>query len=214
MNTVKHIGVNRAVGQHHGDLRRALIDAALELIADSDVDAVTLRAVARRARVSAGAPYHHFEDKNALLAAVALDGFDALGRRQVEIADRETTGSARLERLAAEYVLFAWEHESHYRLMFRTLLLELPGAEAAALDQAARAAFSRLAEAITAANPALGQPESFQRALLAWSLAHGAVDVGRWGAGLTADLDRSALAADVGRAVRRLALEPPESDGQ
>ena len=66
---------SRSVGQHHGDLRAGLLRAALELLHEGGVEALTLRAVARRAGVSPGAPYHHFADKDALLAAVAEDGF-------------------------------------------------------------------------------------------------------------------------------------------
>ena len=76
--------MNRGVGQHHGDLRHSLLTAALQLVAESDVEQVTLRAVARRAGVSAAAPYHHFREKDALLAAVARDGFEALARGRQE----------------------------------------------------------------------------------------------------------------------------------
>jgi len=60
---------------HHGDLRRALLDAALELLAREGASALTLREVARRAGVTHAAPYRHFTDKQALLAAVAEEGF-------------------------------------------------------------------------------------------------------------------------------------------
>ena len=66
---------------HHGDLRRALVDAALALISQGELGTFSLREVARRAGVTPAAPYHHFKDKTALLAAVAEEGFVALGGR-------------------------------------------------------------------------------------------------------------------------------------
>ena len=115
LNIVNHCGVARGVGQHHGDLRHALISAALELVAESDAADVTLRAVARRAGVSAAAPYHHFPDKDALLAAVARDGFEALTRVQLAILSGPGSARDRLEELVKQYVLFADGHRTHYR---------------------------------------------------------------------------------------------------
>src|SRR6516162_6457383 len=66
---------------HHGDLRQALIRSALEILSETGVGGLTLRAAARRARVSAMAPYRHFADKEALLAAVAEYGFRELAAR-------------------------------------------------------------------------------------------------------------------------------------
>src|SRR5215813_10430287 len=64
---------------HHGDLRRALLDATLRLVEEHGPQGFTLRAAARAAGVSPGAPYHHFADKDALLAAVAEEGFELFG---------------------------------------------------------------------------------------------------------------------------------------
>ena len=207
LNTVNLGPMRRAVGQHHGDLRRALIAAALELVAESEAADVTLRAVARRAGVSSAAPYHHFPDKDALLAAVARDGFDALTEAQLGALRGSGTARDRLERMVEQYVLFAVAHRTHYDLMFRTLPTEVGGAEGDALREAALSAFGRLVEAIQATNPALSAEDANRRAVLAWALAHGAVDVGRWGQALRPGLDAEALAVDVGRAVGRLALD-------
>ncbi len=206
MNTVNHVLVIRSVGQHHGDLRQALIAAALELVAESSPDEVTLRAVARRAGVSAAAPYHHFSDKDALLAAVARDGFDALAHTQLMVLDGAGSAPDQLERLVTEYVLFATRHRTHYDVMFRSLPTDVGGVEGDALREAAQVTFTRLVDAVRAANPGLIVDEATQRALLAWAFAHGAVDISRWGAALRPGLDAEALAAEVGREVRRSAL--------
>ncbi len=93
---------------HHGDLRAALLDAALELL--DDPEAFSLRAVARRAGVSPNAPYRHYEDKEALLAAVAAHGFDRL-------ADRLDAAGTHAD-MAQAYVAFALEHPGLFRLMY------------------------------------------------------------------------------------------------
>ncbi|AKF87139.1 hypothetical protein MFUL124B02_38325 [Myxococcus fulvus 124B02] len=106
---------------HHGDLRQALVDATLKLIATEDVGAVSLREVARRAGVTAAAPYHHFRDKDALLAAVAEEGYRALNARMDEAMTKARAPrlDAQLKALARCYVRFAVEHPAHYRVMFR-----------------------------------------------------------------------------------------------
>ena len=215
--------MTRSVGQHHGDLRRALLDAALELVAETTPDQLTLRAVARRAGVSAAAPYHHFADKDELLAEVAREGFAALAAAQQAAPSTDPTPSPdgdpapspdggaarRLERLAAEYVRFALAHPTHYTVMFRTPPSTLTGPGSAALRDTALGTFRRLVEAVEAANPALSPAQAVRRALAAWSLAHGAVDVSRWGRALEPTADLADLVADVARQVRRLAQERP-----
>ncbi|KRE31874.1 hypothetical protein ASG82_02620 [Mycobacterium sp. Soil538] len=200
--------MSRGVGQHHGALRSSLIDAALELVAESDAEKVTLRAVARRAGVSTAAPYHHFPDKDALLAAVACEGFESLGTVQLAVLGGPGSASDLLEELVRQYVLFALRHRTHYRLMFRTVPTEVSGDEGVALRKAASTAFSRLSNAVREVNPELTADEAGRRALLGWALAHGAVDVGSWAAALRPDHDAEGLAADVGRAVRQMAVQP------
>ena len=105
---------------HHGDLRRALLDAALQLVAERGIHNFTLREVARQAGVSHNAPYHHFADKAELVAALTVEGFKAL-----ELAVRSTyeqTPGTPLERTLAignTYVRFALENPAKFSLMFR-----------------------------------------------------------------------------------------------
>ena len=158
------------MGQHHGDLRRALLAAALELV-DDGVDP-SLRAVARRAGVSAGAPYHHFASKADLLAEVATEGFEALaGEQAAVVAD----GADQLETLVATYVRFARSHRTHYRVMFSDVLTGPPSPGEERLQAVAAATFATLAAAVGAANPSLEQTEAHRRARLIWSLAHGVI---------------------------------------
>lgn len=183
-----------------------MIGAALEIVADSTPDDVTLRAVARRAGVSAAAPYHHFADKDALLAAVARDGFDSLARVQLEVLGGSGSVRRKLEAMVEQYVRFAAAHRTQYHLMFRTLPTQVGGPEGDALRTAALASFGRLVQAVNEANPTLSGDEAANRAVLAWALAHGAVDVGLWGGALRPGFDAGVLACEVGRAAGHLVL--------
>src|SRR5688500_20128614 len=84
----------RKESYHHGDLRRALLDATLQLVERLGPQGFTLRAAAREAGVTPGATYHHFEDKDALIAAVAEEGFELL-HGQLEAAAERRAASPR-----------------------------------------------------------------------------------------------------------------------
>src|SRR5215469_1548797 len=103
---------------HHGDLRQALVRSALEILSEAGVGGLSLRGAARRARVSAMAPYRHFADKEALLAAVAEYGFRELATRLTAAAEPAADSRAGLAALGVAYVLFACEQPSLFKLMF------------------------------------------------------------------------------------------------
>src|SRR5215467_6813704 len=91
---------------HHGNLREALLKAALRLISEVGPTAFTLREVARRAGVSHNAPYRHFRDRDELMAAVSTQGYSELTRAMLEAVERETGAIARLKRAGLAYVNF------------------------------------------------------------------------------------------------------------
>jgi AcrR family transcriptional regulator len=131
---------------HHGDLRRALLDAAVGLIDERGPDAFTLRETARKVGVNHAAVYRHFEDKSALLAAVAEQGFVALSSRMREavvgIPSRHTL--ERLREMGLAYLAFGVESPSHYRVMFGERIDD--GGRFPALSQAVREASGILHE--------------------------------------------------------------------
>lgn len=179
---------------HHGDLRRALLDAALELIAESGVSALSLRAVARRAQVSHAAPYHHFADRGALVAAVAEEGFWALRSAMLARIDGVCSPAQQLQASGIAYVRFALEHPAHFRVMFSAELAER--STYAGLKEAAAASHAVLEEAIVRCQAAgevrSGDPRVLSGA--AWSLVHGVATLildGHFGAEA-----RSAVAAE------------------
>jgi AcrR family transcriptional regulator len=116
---------------HHGDLRRALLDASLTILRERGPDALTLRGVARAAGVSPTAPYRHFADRAALVAGVAEDGFRRLfARMRQAVAAPPAPGEtarAGLQRLALAYLAFALEHPAEYRIMFGRALGDAAG---------------------------------------------------------------------------------------
>jgi AcrR family transcriptional regulator len=104
---------------HHGDLRTALLDEAAAMIAEGGTDSVTMRALGERLGVSRAAAYRHFEDKTALLVAVAAAGFRRLNERLQDIgAGAPSSSLERARRMGEAYVRFALENPAHYRLMY------------------------------------------------------------------------------------------------
>lgn len=103
---------------HHGDLRRALVDAALQIVERDGLSALSLRAVAREAGVSPAAPYHHFKDKQDLMQAVGAAGFDRLTDAMLAAKARAPSAEAALTALGVAYVCFARKHPALYTLMW------------------------------------------------------------------------------------------------
>lgn len=156
---------------HHGDLRRALIDAAIALLEEGGVQNLSLRKAAKLAGVSPGAPYHHFANRSALLAAIAQEGFERL---TAEMGDIEDTDPAQtLHRCGETYVRFALANPAHFRVMFRPELVhldEFPGLREAA-DRAFGGLVSRVLQAQGHGVVPAGDHERY--VMLAWSVVHG-----------------------------------------
>jgi AcrR family transcriptional regulator len=131
---------------HHGDLRAAILEAAARMIEKQGVEALSVREAARRAGVSHNAPYRHFPDREALMAALAAQGFGEL-RTALEGRSGQQLGEA--------YVRFALEHPQRFRLMFAA------GSERVGFQERFAAVFGELGAGASLAGAA------------AWSLVHG-----------------------------------------
>src|SRR5467141_3324063 len=103
---------------HHGNLREALLEAAIRLIAEVGPTAFTMREVARRAGDSHNAPYRHFRDRDDLIAAVAAQGFRELTEAMVEEAGQRTDARDRLKHAGLGYLGFALRRPEHFTVMF------------------------------------------------------------------------------------------------
>jgi len=182
---------------HHGDLRRALLDAAWRLVAEKGLAALTLRELARAAGVSHAAPYHHFPTRTALLDALAEEGFAGLDRAMAEAktgpaaggpaevgqTPRPVDGADVMVRIGRAYVDFACAHPEQLQVMFRPRHHESEGPPPPALAEIGAQAYGHLADGVRVCQaqglaPA-GDPNEL--ALSAWSLVHGFASL--WGQG-------------------------------
>ncbi len=147
--------------------------ASLQLIDSEGLAAVSLRRVAREAGVSPGAPYHHFADRSALLAALSTHGFELLRDQMVAAKARAATPRDVLTELAVGYVRFAVEQPTYFRLMFRPELSQ-PEKHPDAMV-AGEAAFAVLADTVDEAVRAgvLPADKAGTLAVAWWSMAHG-----------------------------------------
>lgn len=156
---------NDPVRYHHGDLKQALVDAALAQLAEGGDEQLGLRELARRVGVSAAAPYRHFRDRQALIQAVAAAGFEQFDAA-VRAARDAAPPEAQFAAMAEAYVHFALAHPRLYRLMFSS---ELGRFEDPALKRAAEAAYAGLAVAAAKEDP----EAPGEAAISAWAFVHG-----------------------------------------
>ena len=151
---------------HHGDLRNALLTAAMELVRERGSRGFSVIEAARRAGVSPSAPYRHFADRDALLAAAALSGFEELGRQLDDLPDGGTLGD-RAADIAVRYLRFARDDHARFQVMFAAGIDKAEHAEL--LEEAARP--QRRLAAVLAAHGL--RSDAAARAAELWALAHG-----------------------------------------
>ncbi|MFE2088330.1 TetR/AcrR family transcriptional regulator [Streptomyces sp. NPDC059460] len=147
---------------HHGDLRRAVLTAALDVIRTEGPGALSLRDLARRAGVSHAAPAHHFKDRTGLLTAIAAEGYGLFADALADAPDLRERG--------VRYVRFATGNPAHFQVMFQPELYRADDSELLA----ARARAAQALRAGVAGLPAAGSGDDARLAgVAAWSLAHG-----------------------------------------
>jgi AcrR family transcriptional regulator len=158
---------------HHGNLREAMVQAALTLIRERGPAGFSFAEVARLVGVSGAAPYRHFRDRNALIAEIAVQGFDRFAAELQAAIDRERRPVRRLENCGRAYLAFARREPAAYMAMFEP---GFPLEETPELLAASDRAFNVLraaAEAVIATIPGPGRPPALMVALHIWSMAHG-----------------------------------------
>jgi AcrR family transcriptional regulator len=161
-------------GYHHGNLKEALVRAALELIAEKGPGGFTFADAARWAGVSPAAPYRHYRDRDALLADVARRGFDEFAAVLTKAwDDGRPDVLAGFDRLGKAYLDFAKREPAYYSAMFEA---GVPMDADPLLREAGEHAFGVLrgaAEQLVALMPAKGRPPALMVALHIWSMTHG-----------------------------------------
>jgi AcrR family transcriptional regulator len=163
----------KASSYHHGGLREALIRSAREILESEGYEALTLRAAARRAGVSQAAPYNHFDDKAALLAAIAALGFQEFAAAMRQEMDAVVDPLARLNAAGTAYVAFATSNPGLFKLMFGTNVQQESGNPD--LDAARISAYEVLRGAVHsvhASGPQNPEQEELE-SLGSWALVHG-----------------------------------------
>jgi AcrR family transcriptional regulator len=168
----------RSDAYQHGDLRHALVQAGLKLLSEHGVAGLSLRAAAELAGVSHAAPYRHFRDKSALVAAIAVEGFKLLTRSMRAEVEACSSGDTllRLRAVARGYVSFAVAHPAYFRTIFaERVWLDKNDPLKDSLVAASRESFGVLRglidEGIRNGHLRAGDPD--QISLAAWSLVHG-----------------------------------------
>jgi AcrR family transcriptional regulator len=199
---------------HHGDLRRVLLETAVKVIDSEGVSALSLQALARRAGVSSGAPYHHFESREQLLAAIASQGFELLSAAmRGATAEADDDAAAQLCALGRGYIRFALAHPGHFRVMFRAELQAQRAPEPAGED-----GFEMLRLAVVRCqDDGLAAPgDPMPLILAAWTCVHGAAAL--W---IDGSLRNQTIAADPeafatlisGTITRLIAAQAPNASG-
>jgi len=180
-----HVGARSSVkprkkrGYHHGDLERALVATAVDTIAREGVQALTLRSVGASVGVSRTALYRHFDDKAALLARVAEEGFRRLHAALTDsLAACAAAGADPLPAMGEAYVRFARANPSHYQTMFGGFLSDW--GRYPDLIRIADAAFSLLADTIRDEQQRgrLGAGDPIELAEITWAMSHGIATLG------------------------------------
>ena len=161
-------------GYHHGNLKEALINAALDLIGKKGSAGFTFAEAARSAGVSPAAPYRHFRDRDELLASVALQGFERFASMLTTAwNDGEPGLSVAFDNLGKAYLAFARTEPAYYAAMFEAGIPLDTNPDLKAAGERAFGVLRNATERIVAAMPAKNRPPVLMMALHIWALSHG-----------------------------------------
>lgn len=174
MNWRKKEGAQERRGYHHGNLREALVEAALHLIQQKGASGFSFAEAARAAGVSPAAPYRHFRDRDALIAEVARRGFARFAEALAKAWNGgKPTPRTAFDRVGLAYLEFARNEPAHFAAMFESGLSLAEFPEAQAEGDRAFAVLRDACEALIETMPAGSRPPVMMMALHIWSVAHG-----------------------------------------
>jgi AcrR family transcriptional regulator len=161
---------------HHGDLKNALIQAGVEILAEDGVSGLSLRKVALKAGVSHSAPYAHFVDKQALIAAISTEGFRQLYERVSGVTEKYKSQPAKqLIEVAWAYVQFAMDDPDRFKVMFSAVLEKEKEYPEFVTESQRNFQLVKMIVEANQASGALRSGPSELAALSAWGIVHGFV---------------------------------------
>ena len=165
-------------GYHHGNLRQALVEAALDLIAEKGPTGFTMAEAAKRADVSAAAPYRHFTGRDELIAEIATQGYDLFADvLAYAYDDGRPSPLAAFEAVGRAYLAFARKYPGHYMAMFESGVSPGQTPELARAADRAKRVLTHAAETLSARMPADRRPPGAMFAAHISALSHGIVEL-------------------------------------
>lgn len=198
-------------GYHHGNLRQALVEAALELIAEKGPQGFTLSEAAKAAEVTPAAVYRHFAGRDDLLAEVARQGYDIFAAlMEYAFNDGKPSALAAFEATGRAYLAFAKKYPGHYMAMFESGLSPQAWPDLAPVAAKARGVLERAAEGLSQHLPAGRRPPSSMVSAHVWAMSHGVVELYMRGAAQSPFAPEELLEAGIGIYLRGLGLLPPD----
>jgi len=202
----------RKRGYHHGNLRQALVEAALTLIEQKGPTGFTLSEAAKQAGVTPAAVYRHFNGREDLIAGAALEGYKIFGDLMEYASSKNNTGLMAFERTGRAYLAFARKYPGHYIAMFESGISINSTPDLARAAQYSLGQLELAAEQITSHMPIEKRPPASMVAAHIWAMSHGVVELfSRGSPGTQSPFPaEDLLESGIGIYLRGLGLIPPD----
>lgn len=198
-------------GYHHGNLRQALVEAALELIAEKGPQGFTMSEAAKAAEVTPAAVYRHFAGRDDLLAEVARQGYDIFAAlMEYAFNDGKPSALAAFEATGRAYLAFAKKYPGHYMAMFESGLSPQAWPDLAPVVAKARGVLERAAAGLSQHLPEGRRPPPSMVSAHVWAMSHGVVELYMRGAAKSPFAPEDLLETGIGIYLRGLGLLPPD----
>ncbi len=198
-------------GYHHGNLRQALVEAALGLIAEKGPQGFTLSEAAKAADVTPAAVYRHFAGRDELLAEVARQGYGIFAALMEYAFDEgRPSALAAFEATGRAYLAFARKYPGHYMAMFESGLSPQAWPDLAPVAAKARGVLERAADGLSRHLPEGRRPPGSMVSAHVWAMSHGVVELYMRGGASSPFPPEDLLEAGIGIYLRGLGLLPPD----
>lgn len=199
-------------GYHHGNLRQALVEAALALITEKGPQGFTLSEAAKQADVTPAAVYRHFTGRDELIVEVARQGYDIFGAlMEFAFDEGHPTALAAFEAVGRAYLAFARKYPGHYQAMFESGLSLQRHPDLALASAKASGVLERAAERLSAHIPPEKRPPAAMFSAHVWAMSHGVVELFTRGDARSPFAAEDLLETGIGIYLRGLGLLPQDA---